>query len=311
MPYVSIIVPFFNGEKYIRRCLENLLNQNFENYEIILIDDNSTDNSKDTLKNIMYVSNRIKYFFLDDKTIGVGKARNYGIKKATGKYIMFVDIDDLIDESLLMHLKPFMDKNIDIIKYNMKIVQDDNTSFDTKYNNASVITVTGEKAFNKLCFKDKLLDSPCVYLIKREYFKSLNLQFLENVYNEDFGLIPILLAKAKTASITNFISYYYIQSKDSIMRNNDYSKTLERVKHKFLHYENMIRILEKSDISMKTKENLKRYYTNSILVSLKDLNSNDIDGFKKRFKDMRLIRNLKPKSLKQLIKFIMIKFYLK
>ena len=124
MHKVSIIVPFINGEKYIKKCLDNLINIKYSDYEIILIDDSSIDNSKKSIEE--FVKNvedkldknnlKIKYYYLEDNTIGVGKARNYGIEKANGKYLMFVDVDDYIDEDLLVTLEKYMQLDIDLIK---------------------------------------------------------------------------------------------------------------------------------------------------------------------------------------------------
>ncbi len=94
MPDMSIIVPIYNAEKYIDRCLTSLLTQTKKELEFILINDGSTD---DTEKKILkYKDHRIKYF--RNKNQGIGKTRNFGIQKATGKYIMFLDSDDYLEE---------------------------------------------------------------------------------------------------------------------------------------------------------------------------------------------------------------------
>ena len=87
---ISIIVPIYNAEKYLKKCLDSLVNQTKKELEFILINDGSTDKSEEIVKT--YKDERIKYF--KNKNQGIGKTRNFGIEKATGKYIMFLDSDD-------------------------------------------------------------------------------------------------------------------------------------------------------------------------------------------------------------------------
>ena len=87
---ISIIVPIYNAEKYLKRCIDSLINQTKKELELILINDGSSDNSEKIIKS--YKDDRIKYF--SNKNQGIGKTRNFGITKANGKYIMFCDSDD-------------------------------------------------------------------------------------------------------------------------------------------------------------------------------------------------------------------------
>ena len=118
MPNLSIIIPFNNGNKYLKNCLDSITAIDYEDYEIIMIDDFSKDNSKEISKKYK----NAKYFYTTEETLGVGNARNLGIEKASGKYIMFVDVDDTIDRNLLKNLEKYMEQDIDMIKYKMKII---------------------------------------------------------------------------------------------------------------------------------------------------------------------------------------------
>lgn len=304
MPDISIIIPFYNSENKIENCIENILKQKYKDIEIILINDNSTDNCENII--MKYIKNpKIKYYINNKQTIGVGSARNYGIEKANGKYIMFVDIDDLINENLLENLKPYIEKEMDIIKYDLEII-DNNKKI--KYKTEKFDVLSGEQGFNKLCFKDKFLDSPCVYLIKKELLKKTGLRFTENTYHEDFCLIPILIIIAKTIVSTGVTGYYYIQTNNSIMRNNDYEKKLQKINDKILHYKKMEQYLKKFKISKETEENLKLYYTNSIILSLKDLKKKDRKKFMKKIKYMGILKNIKSCNIKQILKKVILNF---
>jgi len=98
MDKVSIIMPAYNAENTIKNTIESILNQNYDNYEIIVVDDGSTDNTQNIVKNID--NSKIKYFKLETNK-GVSNARNFGIEKATGNYIMFIDSDDLYLDTMI------------------------------------------------------------------------------------------------------------------------------------------------------------------------------------------------------------------
>ena len=328
MPKISIIIPFNNGKKYLKNCLDSVTSINYDDYEIILIDDFSKDNSEEISKKYK----NAKYFYTAEETLGVGNARNLGIEKASGKYIMFVDVDDTIDKNLLKNLQKYMEQDIDMIKYKMKIIAGQRNN-NIKTNTAKIITelrnnniqsdsVTGKKikyengptfeptngedAFNKLCFKDNYLDSPCLYLIKKDLFERTNSKFKKNVYHEDFGLIPLLLANAKTVVSTNIDGYNYYQSENSIMRNEDYSKKIKKVNDKFLLYDNLKKKLKNTNLKQKTCKNFLEYYTNSIIIGVKELKKNDRKSYMKKIKNKGMLNNLRVRNIKQLLKKVVL-----
>lgn len=96
---LSVIVPIFNSEKFLKRCIESIINQKYKNIELILVDDYSNDQSKNICQYYCKIDSRIKYYRLDSNK-GVSFARNYGLKKVNGKYVTFVDSDDYVDENI-------------------------------------------------------------------------------------------------------------------------------------------------------------------------------------------------------------------
>ena len=111
---VSVIVPIYNVEKYLERCIESLINQTFEDIEIIALNNGSTDKSLDILNYYAYKDKRIRV--INNKNIGVSKSRNIGIKEAKGEYIVFVDSDDWIDSNMIEILhKTISDNNCDLV----------------------------------------------------------------------------------------------------------------------------------------------------------------------------------------------------
>ena len=109
---ISIIVPIYNTEKYLKKCLDSLINQSKKELEFMLINDGSKDNSEEIIKE--YKDERIKYY--KNKNQGIGKTRNFGIEKATGKYIMFLDSDDYLEKDACELLYKKAEKeNLDLV----------------------------------------------------------------------------------------------------------------------------------------------------------------------------------------------------
>lgn len=306
MAKVSVIVPVYNTGKYVERCLNSIIKQTEKNeIEIIVINDGSTDNSGEIVKEyIQKQENKpiIKYYEKENE--GIAKTRNLGVEKATGEYILFVDSDDYIDKQLIKKLKPYIDKKIDLIKFKLQRIDEKGNQLE-KVEGPTFENKTGEEAFNEMYSQDILLDSPCVYLIKKELFTQNNFQF-KRTYHEDFGLIPLILLVAKSVASINEYLYNYVQVGDSITRNEDYQKTIQRMEDCLAHYDNMITTVERLRVGKKAKENIKIYYTNAILLKLKELKPKERKKYKKEIQKRKFSQNIKARNLKQFIKKILL-----
>lgn len=306
MAKVSVIIPVYNTGKYVERCLDSLMEQTIKDeIEIIVINDGSTDNSGEIVKKyIQKQENRqiIKYYEKENE--GIAKTRNYGMEKATGEYILFVDSDDYIDTQLIEKLKPYLEQQIELIKFKLQRV-DETGKILEKVDGPIFEKKTGEEAFNEMYSQDILLDSPCVYLIKKELFTKNNFQF-KQTYHEDFGLIPIILLVAKSVASVNEYLYNYVQVGNSITRNEDYQKTIRKMEDCMAHYDNMVITLEKLAVGKKAKENIKIYYTNAILLKLKELNEKERQEYIGKIKARKFSKNIKARNVKQLIKKIIL-----
>ena len=129
MPLISVIIPIFNAERHIRKCIESVLAQTYENFEIICIDDCSSDKTKDIVSSLRLTDKRIK--LISNRTnLGASASRNRGIKEASGDYITFVDADDHISKNALECLMRCAAENNypDFIRYNFN-------STDKRHNN--------------------------------------------------------------------------------------------------------------------------------------------------------------------------------
>ncbi len=321
MSKVSIIVPVYNTATKLKKCLDSLVNQTVKDIEIIIINDGSTDNSEEIIKE--YIENyrkitqnesekkcnTVKIEFYSKENEGIAKTRNYGIEKANSDYILFVDSDDYIDEKLVKKLSKYIEQNIDIIKFKLQRVNENDEILE-KTDGPVFENVTGQEGFNKLYSQDVLLDSPCVYLIKKELFEKNKLSF-KRTYHEDFGLIPLLIVSAKNMVSTPYYLYSYVQSSNSLMRNNDYNKTLKRIEDVWFHYDNAMKYIDKIELEKTTKENIKIYYTNAVILKVYELQTKEQKEFIKEIKKRKMYKNIKARNLKQLIKRYLLKFNIK
>ena len=304
MKKISVIIPVYNAEKYIGRCLDSILMQADEKIEIVLVNDGSTDMSEEIIKTYLgkYKSS-IKY--IKKENSGVANTRNIGIEKATGEYIIFVDSDDYIDKNLFASLWPYMEQNIEIIKYKA-IIETEEQEKIGQYEGPTFEITTGEDAFSKLCFEDEMVDALWVYAYKRELFTKNKLKFTEHLDHEDFGIIPLVILKAKTFISTSIQGYHYVQSSNSLTRTKDYSKTVKKAFDTLKHYDNLAEKIEKYQISTKAKEDAKIFYTNSILLRINHLEKKDQKRFIKEIKKRKMAQNIKPRNAKQLLKRIIL-----
>ena len=242
MTDISIIVPIYNAEKFINKCVDSLLAQTKKEIEFILINDGSTDNTHKILSK--YKDQRIKYF--KNKNQGIGKTRNFGIEKATGKYLMFVDSDDYLEPTACEELYEKANQTkAELVVCDFYKVYDDHQEeiklpeFKTSKlkENPNILIDINLAPWNKL-YKTKLI-------------KDNNIKFVEGIKYEDAPFVAEALDKAnKIAKLNSCLNYYVIHGN---------SETTVRDKRIFdiLKIVDMIRIYFKNKKYMKeTVDNL-------------------------------------------------------
>lgn len=307
MPKLSIIVPVYNVEKYIEKCLQSLTNQTMKDYEIILVNDGTKDNSEEVIRNYINCHKEIDIKYFKKENGGLASARNYGVKQATGKYLSFIDPDDYIDEHLYQNLEQYMDDEIDVIKFKMKTV-DESGNIIENLDGPIFETCTGEEGYQKLCGKENFLDPACIYLYRREFFLENQFEY-RLTYHEDFGLTSLILVKAKSLVSTNIYGYFYLQTTNSLTRSKESEKNIARAKDMLAHYDYMIQKIENYPVQKQTKELIRRYYTNSVILKAEELRgqTEEFRKYRKEIQKRKLYRNIKPYNVKQLIKRILLK----
>ena len=211
---VSVIVPVYNVEKYLPNCLDSLVNQNYNKYEIIVVNDGSTDSSEsiiDSYKN--KYPKLIKIF--NKENGGLSSARNYGISKSKGEYLLFVDSDDSLDLNALNTLDKIINKDTDIIVFNMNVIRNNiNLPIHEFNNKISDITKRYITANPSACNK----------LIKKELLTNNHNYFKEGIYYEDLYLIPTLVKYTNNIKFINDHLYNYYVRDNSITNELKYNK---------------------------------------------------------------------------------------
>ena len=203
---VSVIVPVYNGEKFIEECIKNVLNQTLEEFELIIVNDGSTDNTLDICKRNSEVDKRIR--IINQENEGVSSARNKGIEQSNGEYICFVDCDDKIEESYLEELYNTCKDN------NVKISCCTIESIDNKGNIISSRFME-DGYYKKIDALDELFKfrglnwGPCGKLFHKSLIKG-NLKFPNLHVYEDLSFVYKAIYSSEGIYFTNKCKYYYI-----------------------------------------------------------------------------------------------------
>ena len=292
----SIIVPVYNVEKYLEKCLKSIQNQTYDNFEVIIVNDGSTDNSKEIIKTF---EKDARFKKKKKKNGGLSDARNYGIKYTTGDFLLFIDSDDYIDENLLAKLNYVIEKyNPDIIKFNfVDVIEGKEYKHFEKISDNKIVKLTELINFD-------YFEPACSYCYKLKFYKRHNFHFEIGRYHEDFGLIPLVLLKSKSIYYLNYFGYFYVKRENSIVNSNN--KSEKRAEDTLYFSLKNIKIIEKEkNIDKDTKDLLLNFYANGAINKLKILNNKA--KYLKKLKTNKTYKYLLSKNYKQKIKKIICK----
>lgn len=230
---LSIIVPVFNQEKFLRDCLESLYDQSYEDYEVIIVNDGSTDDSEEICMEFCRKSDKYKY--VKQPNTGLGNARNKGLDLANGKYIMFVDSDDAILKNSIDKIVFFIEKNNFDILYFDELICDQELKGEFIVASLPVMNINVDKTLAlKNCFNPSHIWSK---IYKRGLFESSR---FENIWYEDMELFPQLLVQAERIGYYKVPIYMYRQHSNTITH-NDHDRRNEQVLIAWEHALNLAR----------------------------------------------------------------------
>lgn len=218
---ISIIVPVYNAENYLRRCIDSILEQTYTNFELLLINDGSTDGSAKILEEVKESDSRIR--IVHKKNEGVSATRNLGLKLATGDYITFIDSDDFVDKLYLDVLyKSLTENDADIASGNFASFNEERQTF--------LFFTTEETYFEKVYSPQEWLDQEnnprhnlfltVIFtpfkLYKRELWE--NIEYPVGRVREDDAIIHKLYLRCQRISFVNSAIYFYSQHEDSLSK---------------------------------------------------------------------------------------------
>ena len=293
-PMVSIVIPIYNVEIYLKKCINSILNQNFNDFEIILVNDGSTDSSLDICNEYLKKDTRIN---LVNKTNGgLSSARNAGLNVAKGKYISFIDPDDCINENYFNILINKAEMNdCDVIVSGYRTVPN-NVDIIPSYKLNEVLKGTdfilssdNVHSKNELCFVWR-------YLYKLKLIKENKIKFNEKIFiGEDVTFnLEVLVNANKVMAISDILYYYTINNPTSLMRNK-FKPNLESSLIK--QYEKRYYLSKKYNLinNKKYKIDMANYYVNSIyrmiVTNLKNDESCDFEKEIKRVSNNEMFRS--------------------
>ena len=263
MCQISVIIPVFNVEKYLKECLLSVVNQTFQDIEILCINDGSTDNSLNILEEFKKKDSRIK--IITQKNHGLGASRNVGLKNAKGKYIYFLDSDDYIDLKTLEILYENIESNkSDIVLF--KLQSFDNNSIHKRGVGFKIDEIFDNVDFDMFTFdyhdvKKHVLNSSysaCLKLYKKEFLDRYDdFYFPEEILFEDVLFHVKVMLRASEISFVNDSLYYYRSNPQSILNtpvnSTDIFKVIGMVEE-FLKLNNFYMEFEKEFIDFKVSQ---------------------------------------------------------
>lgn len=252
MTKMSVIVPVYNVEELLPKCLDSLVNQTFDDYEVIVVNDGSPDNSQKIIDDYYKkYPNIIKP--LKKENGGLSSARNYGLKYANGEYILYVDSDDWISKDMLKIMyKTALKEGSDIVICKMLNVI---AGRNVKINNG---------IFDVDVFKRYILNNPsaCCKFIKKDILLHPELAFLEGHHYEDIAEVPAFCLYAKNISFIDDYLYYYLVREGSIMHQKTYTDKLNDI---FDSLNNLTNIFIKKNAFDKYKDEIEYLYIEHLL----------------------------------------------
>lgn len=213
--WISIIIPIYNGEKWVRYCIEGILAQSYSLIEIILVNDGSTDNTISICQE--YVNKYKNIIVIDKPNGGPSSARNEGLKIANGEYILFVDCDDKIPNNFCRILMENVRPDIDILQFGIKCTRNGSVVKTITAKEGSIIIDKGY--FNEMKYWQSLFASACSKLYRREY---IQIYFNEEMrYGED---LYFNIANLKKGTKVKWVPdvYYYVSQDNRNSLNQKY-----------------------------------------------------------------------------------------
>lgn len=284
----SVIIPCYNAASYIKRCLDSIVSQTYSNFEIVIVNDGSTDDSLNIIKNYQNYFKNIKC--INQTHSGVAVARNVGVKNISGNKFIFVDADDYINAELLWHLNEALKiTDSDIVRYNACLIVD-NIKNNKKYFCEKFNTTNGKNTLKFFIDRNTRYGPLWLYCYDTEFFKFNNFSFIKNKIHEDFYNI-FILSKAMSIQGIEYIGYNYIKNSESITSAKSITEEVRRSQDVLYVYDYVIKKLEETFKYCKSDfDYIYDDITSFLNVGLKYLTGKDKEKYEKEINIRKLAR---------------------
>ena len=292
-PLISFIIPVYNVENYLEECIESIISQNLSSYEVLLINDGSTDKSPEICDQYVFKYNYIKVFHGENK--GQSFARNKGILEAKGDYIFFLDSDDFYIKGVIKDFERSVKENkeIDLILGKIKIFYEGTKKVHSKasyHNFNKIVGMTGQEAFQYLVKTNQFLVSPYSFMVKRSILTSNKIMFDEELRcAEDILFTPKVYFHSQKVSVIDKYFLKYRKNREGQITQNI---NVEKEKIVLSVLDNLIKEAELMEIKNDTKKSLKRFAANIYTSSLGKHNKNLNDHKNERIYLLREYKHL-------------------
>lgn len=273
MVKVSVIVPVYNVEKYLRKCLDSIVSQTLNDLEIILVNDGSTDTSPDICEEYKRKDERIK--MITQKNQGLSAARNAGLKEAAGEYVIFIDSDDYIAENMLEILVNNITKSsADIATCGIYNVYQ--SYMKPQYHKKEKYTCGNVEAYRQILIGKKIPASICNKLLKRECIEDL--EFPVGKHYEDAFFHIDLMQQVKTVCVDTQPLYYYVHRSGSITTRKYQKSSYDIVEA----YEKNIRMVQEKYPSLMPESEFRVFWAYFVVLDrmLKEKEYRNIEQYK-------------------------------
>lgn len=298
----SVIVPVYNVEKYLDKCLTSLLNQTFRDFEVIVVNDGTKDQSQKIIDFFCETHDFIHGYIKENG--GLSDARNYGVLQAVGDYLIFVDSDDWVEPDLLEKLNEVinLDQGVQLIKFNYYEVNENTGEKEVKpivpYHG-----VQGEKLYFNYASAHVLFEMAWLYCYQSKYWHTQGFTFAKGYIHEDFELTPRAIMLANKVTSIDYAGYNYLVREGTITRNGSEDKALKSV-YDVLHHFDTLLAFSQQIVDAQCKQYFQSYIANAVMDAMKKLNSENKKCFEqeiiKRQLSQYLLGDTFPRKLKKI-----------
>ena len=220
---IGILIPMYNSEKYIDKCLKSVKEQSYKNLEVIIINDGSTDNSLEICKNIIRDDDRFKIYTRENK--GVAFSRNEAIKKCSAKYFIFLDSDDFLDKDYIeVNYNILKEYNVDMVSSNIFQCKNEKDVLKKGKEPLKNYVVDRKEGLKKLLYQYEIQNGPHCKLYKKELFDGV--EFPNGQIYEDLATMYKVVNNCNKIAITSYQGYNYVYNPTGITKSKFREKEL-------------------------------------------------------------------------------------